>query len=287
MKHTTRAIIIGGGIGGPAASLFLHHAGVESRIYEAYPEPTTIGGGFQIAPNGMRALKALDLANRVRAAGVMSGEFVFRNQQGKVISQIDVSRSGHGVTILRSVFHRILLDEISRQGVPIHYGKRLCGIEQEGSHVVAHFEDGSVERGDMLLAADGVHSRARALILPDHASPRYTGFLRIGGFAEAENVMPPESREAHRLSFTVGSRFQFGYAMVSGAPPRWGWWTHLPQEEELTRAELQAISDESMRDRVLGAFQGWHSPIESFVSTTSQIMRTAIYDVPSLPAWHR
>jgi 2-polyprenyl-6-methoxyphenol hydroxylase-like FAD-dependent oxidoreductase len=287
MRHASHAIIIGGGIGGPAASLFLHRAGVESRIFEAYPEPTTIGGGFQIAPNGMRALTALGLADRVRAAGVTSGVFVFRNQQGKVIAQIDVSGSGHGVTILRSAFHRILLDEISRQDVPIHYGKRLCGIEQEGHLVVAHFEDGSVERGDMLLAVDGVHSRARALILPDHASPRYTGFLGIGGFAEAEDIMPPEPREAHRLSFTVGSRFQFGYAMVSGTPSRWGWWTHLPQEEELTRADLQAIPDESMRSRVLAAFEGWHSPIETFVSTTSQIMRTAIYDMPSLPAWHK
>jgi len=131
-----------------------------------------------------------------------------------------------------------------------------------------------------------VHSRARALILPDHGFPRYTGFLGIGGFAQAENIMPPEPQDAHRLSFTVGSRFQFGYAMVSGAPTRWGWWTHLPQDEELTRAQLQAIPDDCMRDRVLAAFEGWHSPIEALVSTTPQIMRTAIYDVPSLAAWH-
>jgi len=286
MKHASHALIIGGGIGGPAVSLFLRRAGIESRIFEAYPEPTTVGGGFQIAPNGMRALQALGLAERVRAAGVASSDFVFRNQQGRVIAQIDISESGNGVTILRSAFHRILLNEISRQDIPIHYGKRLCGIEQERHFVIAHFEDGSAERGDILLAVDGVHSRARALILPDYQSPRYTGFLGIGGFAESENIMPPDPRNANSLSFTVGSRLQFGYALVSGVPPRWGWWTHLPQKEELTRAELQAIPDDGMRDRVLAAFEGWHSPIESLVSTTPQIMRTAIYDVPSLPAWH-
>jgi 2-polyprenyl-6-methoxyphenol hydroxylase-like FAD-dependent oxidoreductase len=90
MEHT-RALIIGGGVGGPAASLFLRRAGFESRIFEAYPEPTTTGGGFQIAPNGIRVLNALGLADRVRTAGVTSSNFVFRNQQGKVISQIDVS----------------------------------------------------------------------------------------------------------------------------------------------------------------------------------------------------
>ena len=41
-----------------------------------------------------------------------------------------------------------------------------------------------------------------------------------------------------------------------------------------------------MRDRVLPAFRGWHPPVEALVSATSQVMRTAIYDVPTLPAWH-
>jgi 2-polyprenyl-6-methoxyphenol hydroxylase-like FAD-dependent oxidoreductase len=286
MKHTPHAIIIGGGIGGPAVSLFLRRAGIGSRIFEAYPSPTTAGGGFQIAPNGMRVLHALGLADQVRAAGVASSDFVFRNRQGRIISQIDFSGSGSGVTILRSVFHRILLDEVGRRGVAIQYGKRLCGIEHGGDLVVARFEDGSSETGDLLLAFDGVHSRARALIMPDHRSPRYTGFLGIGGFAQAGSAMPPDPRDAHRLIFSVGRRFQFGHAMVSAAPPRGGWWTHLPQARELTRAELQDIPDDVMRDRVLAAFEGWHSPIEALVSNTAQIMRTAIYDVPSLPAWH-
>lgn len=65
MKHTPQAIIIGGG------------AGIESQIFEAYPEPATIGGGFQIAPNGMRVLDALGLADQVRAAGIAPGTSSF------------------------------------------------------------------------------------------------------------------------------------------------------------------------------------------------------------------
>jgi salicylate hydroxylase len=49
---------------------------------------------------------------------------------------------------------------------------------------------------------------------------------------------------------------------------------------------VQAIPDDVMRDRVLAAFEGWHLPIGAFVSTTAQIMRTAIYDVLSLPTWN-
>lgn len=287
MTHTSRAIIIGGGIAGPAASLFLQRAGIESQIFEAYQEPTTIGGGFQIAPNGMRVLRALGLADQVASAGVPSSDFVFRNQRGHTIGQIDVSRSGYGVTILRSAFHRILLDETTRRGVPVTYGKRLRAIEQARDTVVAHFEDGSVATGDILLASDGVHSRARALILPAHASPRYTGFLGVGGFAdESASVMTLDAQNARQLNFTMGARLQFGYATLSMASPSWGWWTHLPQERELRRAELQSIPDREFRDRILAAFRGWHAPIEALVSSTSRVMRTAIYDIPSLPTWH-
>src|SRR5215469_14227160 len=59
-----------------------------------------------------------------------------------------------------------------------------------------------------------------------------------------------------------------------------------PQQKELTRPELQAMPDDVMRDRALAAFKGWHSPVEALVSNTAKIVRTAIYDVPSLPRWH-
>ena len=158
MRHTRRALIIGGGIAGPAISLFLQRGGIEPLIFEAYGEPATIGGGFQIAPNGMRVLGALGLADRVTAAGAPSNRFVFRNQQGRTIGRIELRRSQFGVTILRSEFHQILLDETARRGLTIAYGKRLRRIEEHRDVIVAHFDDGSAAEGDVLLAGDGVHS---------------------------------------------------------------------------------------------------------------------------------
>jgi 2-polyprenyl-6-methoxyphenol hydroxylase-like FAD-dependent oxidoreductase len=286
MNRTRRAIIIGGGIAGPAISLFLHRGGIEPLIFEAYPEPSTIGGGFQIAPNGMRVLRALGLAELITAAGAPSNEFLFRNQHGREIGRITLRRSGFGVTILRAAFHRILLEETERRGVAIQYGKRLCGVDERADAVVAHFEDGSTVEGDVLLAADGVHSRVRALVFPAHARARDTGMLGVGGFADV-SATRFDADDPHRLTFTAGARLQFGYATVSYPDLRWGWWTHLPQEKELTRQTLQEIPDEEMRARIMAAFRGWHTPIEALIASTSTVMRTAIYDVPTLPSWHR
>jgi 2-polyprenyl-6-methoxyphenol hydroxylase-like FAD-dependent oxidoreductase len=210
---------------------------------------------------------------------------LFRNRRGRQIGRIVLRRSGVAVTILRAAFQQILLAETARRGIAISYGKRLTGLEDRSDCVVAHFEDGTAAEADVLLAADGVHSRVRALILPGFARPRYTGVVGVGGFAGSDVVHEPH--DTGRLNFTVGSQFQFGYATVSSPELQWGWWSHLPQETELTRQELQGSADSAMRARVMQAFRGWHEPIEQLVSTTSSIMRTAIYDVPSLPTWHR
>src|SRR5262245_13267623 len=117
MTHTHRALVIGSGIGGPALSLFLKRGGIEPLIFEAYPAPATIGGGFQIAPNGMRVLTALGLADAVSRAGAPSSEFRFRNHHGRSIGHIDLSRCDAGVTIMRAAFQRILLDAAAREGL--------------------------------------------------------------------------------------------------------------------------------------------------------------------------
>jgi len=286
MTHTHRAIVIGGGIAGPALSLFLERGGIVPQIFEAYPEPSTIGGAFQIAPNGMRVMAALGLADRVTSAGAPSSAFEFRNHDGRTIGHIDLRRSGVGVTILRADFHRLLVEEAARHGVSIAYDKRLDSIEERGGEVVAHFDDGSTASGDVLLAADGVNSRVRALILPEHARARYTGMLGVGGFAGADAALPIDPRDRHQLNFVVGPRLQFGYANLSAASPRWGWWCHLPQETELPSRQLQSITNDEMRARVFAAFRGWHPPVEALIGATDEIMRTAIYDVPTLPAWH-
>jgi 2-polyprenyl-6-methoxyphenol hydroxylase-like FAD-dependent oxidoreductase len=286
MKHTSRAIVIGGGIAGPAVSLVLQRGGIEPRLFEAYPGPATIGGGFQIAPNGMRVMAALGLAEQVASAGVPSREFVFRNRNGATLARIELRRSGFGVTILRSAFHRILLEEMQRCRIHVAYGKRLVAIEQDAGAVVARFADGTTVEGDVLLASDGVHSSVRGLILPGAARPRYTGVIGIGGFPAPEAECPRDPRDACQLNFTMGGRLQFGYANMSAGEPRWGWWTHLPQATELSREAVQAIPDHQIRAELLNAFSGWHAPIESMIRATPEMLRTAIYDVPQLPTWH-
>ena len=67
MARTPRIAIIGGGIGGLTAARALLLRGFDVRVFEAAPELKEIGAGVALGPNAMKALRSLDLEERVRA----------------------------------------------------------------------------------------------------------------------------------------------------------------------------------------------------------------------------
>ena len=65
MARPRKALIIGAGIAGPVTALFLKRIGYEAAVYEGWSYAAGIGGGLQIAPNGMHVLAELGLASEI------------------------------------------------------------------------------------------------------------------------------------------------------------------------------------------------------------------------------
>src|SRR2546430_2639906 len=127
MKTSRRALGVGGGIAGPAVALFLARAGIEPVVLEAYPPSEDVGGGFQIAPNGLRVLAELGLADALLAQGHPCSDMAFRNHQGRLIGVVRTGRAGPAANIVRAAVHRVLRDEATSRGIDIRYQKRLSG----------------------------------------------------------------------------------------------------------------------------------------------------------------
>src|ERR1700761_5013143 len=84
-----KALIIGAGIAGPVAALFLKRAGIDAAVYEAWPYATGIGGGLQIAPNGMHVLAELGLAEDMIRRGSIAEAIEFYSHSGKRLGSIN------------------------------------------------------------------------------------------------------------------------------------------------------------------------------------------------------
>ena len=79
-------LIVGAGIGGVAAALLLSRAGHRVTVVERKPEPTEIGAGLQISPNGARVLQWLGLESKVQAVSSKPEMVDFRHwRRGSVI----------------------------------------------------------------------------------------------------------------------------------------------------------------------------------------------------------
>ncbi len=173
-----RAVVIGGGIAGPAFAVALRRARIDSVVYESSPVPQDDAGAFlNLAPNGLNVLRALGLGNLTDGLGFRNDRLVFHNEQGQVLADVPVG----GVTLLRGALSRALREATIDAGVGFEYGKFLESVEEREGGVIGRFADGTTAGGVLLVGADGIHSRTRYNFFPEAPKPTYTGIINLGG----------------------------------------------------------------------------------------------------------
>ena len=163
-------IIAGAGIGGLTAALALLRSGIDCDLYEQAPELREVGAGLQLAPNGTRVLFALGLEPAVRRDGVETGNKTVRLwSTGQTWSLFDptvatpTERFGSPMYLMhRGDLHAMLVEAVRavKPGA-IHLNSRCADFEQDERQVRLKLEDGRRIAGDVLIGADGLHSRIR------------------------------------------------------------------------------------------------------------------------------
>ena len=289
MNPIKHVLIIGGGVAGPILALFLKKAGIAASVYEAGTGPSEAGGGLGLATNGVAVLQAAGVLERVQDVSVQTHEWAFENQQGQVLacmpgeSRKEVAQP---VMITRAALQQAVAEAALAEGVPIHYGKQLVGIDDvAGRPIAARFADGSMAEGHLLVGADGIRSHVRQCILPDAPKPVYTGMLAPGGFSPCLGSADYGAAAKKRVHFLFGRNGFFGYIDVLTAKgPRTMWWSTaeapLPSREEMSR------TTKAEHQRQLLKLHGdWAQPVPQLIETAEDILDIAIHDVPSLPCW--
>lgn len=197
MAVRRKIMIAGGGIGGLTAAGLLLQAGHEVEVFEQAPELGEVGAGIQVSANATRVLRHLGVLAAIAAVAVRPLRTEFRlHDTAEVVSVIPLGDSHEerfGAPYYQLYRPDILqiLEKRVRELSPsaIHLGKALDRFEEDDLGVTLHFTDGTSERGDMLLGADGIKSVVRAQIHGNEPA-NYTGNVAWRVMVPAENLPP-------------------------------------------------------------------------------------------------
>ena len=190
-------LIVGAGIGGLATALSLHQIGVPCRVLESVERVEPLGVGINLLPHAVRELTELGLGDALAATAIPTAELAYYSKRGQLIwtepRGLDAGYRWPQFSIhrgeLQMILHRAAVERIGAGNILA--GQHLAGWEETGNGVRARFVDrrtgAELDRHDgcLLVAADGIHSAARALLYPGEGPPIWNGAVLWRGVSEA------------------------------------------------------------------------------------------------------
>ena len=275
-----KIVIIGGGIGGLFAANALIAHGFNVSVHEQAPALGEVGAGVFLTPNSVRQLQRVGLAGQVEKCGARVGKasHYFRHD-GAPIAPVQVTdTAGWNATF---GMHRADLVDLLARALPpavVHTGHRATGFEQADEVARVTFANGAVAEGDIVIAADGIHSELRRFAAPP-SRPVFHGSVAYRGVLPRERVphWPADrwqmwlGKAKHFLSFPVRSGELINYVgfVPADAEMKESW--SAPGDPDVLRRE----------------FEGWDPRIGTLLSEVDKTFRWALYDREPLPAWTR
>ena len=176
---TTKILVIGGGIGGLTAAIALRRKGFAIDLIERDPTWSVYGVGIIQQANVVRAMAQLELLDDYVAAGSGFDHVEIYIPTGERVAVVPSPRlvedKPANMGIGRRALQKVLGDRAALTGTDIRLGVTAESIEDDGTGVNVRFSDGIDKRYDMVIAAEGVHSKTRKLLFPDAPGPEFTG----------------------------------------------------------------------------------------------------------------
>ena len=212
-SQVPRVLVVGGGITGGVLSLALAQRGVDVVLVDLRGELGGVGHGITLQGNALKAFKAVGIWERLAEKGFAFDKLRLRTVDGHVMAEIPAPPMGGSdlpptMGAVRGDIADILADEVVKAGVDVRLGTTVTAIEDHGDSVTAKLSDGSTETVDLLVGADGIRSKVRAMIgIPDQ--PQQVGM----GIWRTVAKRPPEM-ECSEMYYG-GPKYKAGYTPIS------------------------------------------------------------------------
>ena len=246
-----RILVVGAGVGGISVARGLLRDGHHVTVFEQRPDARAGGGAVTIWPNGATVLEQLGVD--MDGAGQLLSTVRVVTSAGRPLVALDltaiVDRLGASV---RMVPRRVLLERLLA-GFPtdhIQYDRRAAKVASTPDGVRVEFANGSVVEGDLLIGADGLHSKIRDVVGARDAEP--TGWCSWQGLATL-----PYVADKHVALLAIGEHGNLGLWPAGGTDVQW--WFDLPWSDGFIRPERPI-------DVIREHFTGWCDAVDGVLA---------------------
>ncbi|KAI0546277.1 hypothetical protein F4679DRAFT_413325 [Xylaria curta] len=247
-KPPFRAVVVGAGLLGLTAAHMFAKTEMDFVVLEQHDDLLPeIGSLLSLSPPTFRVLDQLDVLEAVEPVLTRVAGGVFMSAvDAKVYREEDLGRlietnHGYGIsTVHRPHYVKALYNALPEEAkARIHVRKRVVRIDVADDGVVVHCADGTVERGSIVIGADGVHSRTRQVMQS----------LAKGEPVETEQPSP----------FVTTYRMLFG---------------NLPALSDLPAGmNFECAADGVSTQIMTGTTQAWFAVYEKLATPTSKRLR--------------
>ncbi|APX33097.1 FAD-dependent oxidoreductase [Brachybacterium sp. P6-10-X1] len=185
-----KALICGAGIAGLTLAGRLTHHGWDVTLVERAAGPRRHGYMIDFSGPGFDAVTAMGLEPQLRDKASAVREFRYIDDRGRTTVRLDYgvfvkALDGQIVSLMRPALEEMLREAL-RPGVDLRYGLTVEEITEER----AVLSDGTVIEPDLIVGADGIHSRIRSTVFgPESQYLRDLGMRTSAFVIEDEGVL--------------------------------------------------------------------------------------------------
>jgi len=284
-QSSPRILIAGAGIGGLCCALALIQRGFHVTVLEQASQLGEVGAGFQVSANGVRCLYDLGLGPELKdMATEASGKQVRLWSTGQTWKLFDlgaesVRKYGFPYYMLyRPDLHGLMERHVRRlQPDAIKLGAKVVGVEQDDIGVEVQIEGGERIRGDVLIGADGVHSRVRGVLF-GASDAQFTGCVAWRGLIPREKI--PQHLQAN-----VGTNWIGPGAHVIHYPLRNGELMNFVGIVERTDWQVESWTERGSIEECLKDFTHWHDDVQALIQGIQQPYKWALLSRQPMARW--
>lgn len=279
-------LIAGGGIGGLTAALCIARSGHQVQLFEQASEFAEAGAGIQLSPNCTRVLHHLGLESALREKAFVPEGTQFRHwKSGKVIGENalgDTALERYGMPYYhmhRGDLLRVLLDAAqSTKNISLTTSAGISAFTQSSDAVQLETEQGSYS-GDVLIGADGIHSKVREVLWGSEA-PRFTGNVAWRCLVPTDRLPKNLVRPMSTAWWGPGKHFVHYYV-------RGGQFVNCVCVVEKDGWEVESWITPGDIDELRSDFAGWHASIQQLLDQADgdSLFKWALFDRDPMTIW--